>query len=211
MGNKKMDKKQVPDIVVARLPLYLQTLKRLEQEGEYNTSSKDLGKRIGISAAQIRKDLSHFGEFGKQGTGYSISFLIEKLEGILHVNKVWDMALIGVGFLGHAIANFHGFQNHGFQIKCIFDNDPEKIGSKIGDFVIDDGRNLAEIIQKANIKVAMITVDAEQAQNVANQLVKAGVKAILNYAPVKLIVPKSVQVQNIDPIIELQHMTYYLD
>lgn len=206
-----MDKKQVPDIVVARLPLYLQTLKRLEQEGEYNTSSNDLGKRIGISAAQIRKDLSHFGEFGKQGTGYSISFLIEKLEGILHVNKVWDMALIGVGFLGHAIANFHGFQNHGFQIKCIFDNDPEKIGSKIGDFIIEDGRNLAEVIKKENIKVAMITVDTEQAQNVANLLVKAGVKAILNYAPVKLIVPKSVQVQNIDPLIELQHMTYYLD
>ena len=206
-----MEKKQVPDIVVARLPLYLQTLNRLEHEGEYNTSSKDLGKKIGISAAQIRKDLSHFGEFGKQGTGYSISFLIEKLEDILHVNLVWNMALIGVGFLGHAIANFRGFQNHGFQIKCIFDNDPEKIGTKIGDFVIYDSNNLAELIQKENIKVAMITVDAEHAQNVANQLVKAGVKAILNYAPVKLIVPKSVQVQNIDPIIELQHMTYYLD
>jgi redox-sensing transcriptional repressor len=210
-GKYKMDKKLVPDIVVARLPLYLQTLNRLQQEGEYNTSSKDLGKRIDISAAQIRKDLSHFGEFGKQGTGYSISFLIEKLEDILHVNKVWGMALIGVGFLGHAIANFNGFQNHGFQIKCIFDNDLEKIGTNIGEYVIYDSRNLAEVIQKENIKIAMITVDAEHAQNVANQVVKAGVKAILNYAPVKLIVPKSVQVQNIDPIIEIQHMTYYLD
>lgn len=205
-----MEKKQVPDIVVARLPLYLQTLNRLAQEGEYNTSSKDLGKRIGISAAQIRKDLSHFGEFGKQGTGYSISFLIEKLEDILHINKVWDMALIGVGFLGHAIANFNGFQNHGFRIKCIFDNNPEKVGTKIGEFEIFDSNKLADVIQKENIKVAMITVDAEHAQIVAEKLVKAGVKAILNYAPVKLIVPKTVQVQNIDPILELQHMTYYL-
>ncbi|MDO9085942.1 MAG: redox-sensing transcriptional repressor Rex [Anaerolineaceae bacterium] len=210
-GKIKMEKKQVPDIVIARLPLYLQTLNRLDQDGEYNTSSKDLGKKIGISAAQIRKDLSHFGEFGKQGTGYSISFLKEKLEDILHVDKVWDMALIGVGFLGHAIANFNGFQNHGFQIKCIFDNDPEKIGTKIGDYEIYDSNRLEEIINQKKIKVAMITVDAEQAQEVADLLVKADVKAILNYAPVKLITPKEVQVQNIDPILELQHMTFYLE
>lgn len=210
-GKIKMEKKQVPDIVVARLPLYLQTLNRLEQEGEYNTSSKDLGNRIGISAAQIRKDLSHFGEFGKQGTGYSISFLKEKLENILNVDRVWDMALIGVGFLGHAIANFGGFTNHGFQIKYIFDNDPQKIGTKIGQFEIYDSARLEEVIQKEKIKVAMITVDAEHAQKVTDQLVKIGVKAILNYAPVKLITPKDIQVQNIDPIIELQHMTYYLD
>ena len=210
-GKIKMEKKQVPDIVVARLPLYLQTLNRLEQEGEYNTSSKDLGNRIGISAAQIRKDLSHFGEFGKQGTGYSISFLKEKLENILNVDRVWDMALIGVGFLGHAIANFGGFTNHGFQIKYIIDNDPQKIGTKIGQFEIYDSARLEEVIQKEKIKVAMITVDAEHAQKVTDQLVKIGVKAILNYAPVKLITPKDIQVQNIDPIIELQHMTYYLD
>jgi redox-sensing transcriptional repressor len=206
-----MEKKQVPDIVVARLPLYLQTLNRLDHEGEYNTSSKDLGKRIGISAAQIRKDLSHFGEFGKQGTGYSISFLKEQLEDILHVDRVWDMALIGVGFLGHAIANFNGFMNHGFQIKCIFDNDPAKIGKKIGEYEIYDSNRLEEIIHREKIKVAMITVDAEHAQKVTDQLVKTGVKAILNYAPVKLITPKNVQVQNIDPIIELQHMTFYLE
>ena len=206
-----MEKNQVPDIVIARLPLYLQTLNRLDQEGEFNTSSKDLGKKIGISAAQIRKDLSHFGEFGKQGTGYSISFLIEKLEDILHVDKVWDMALIGVGFLGHAIANFNGFLNHGFQIKCIFDNDPGKIGTNVGPYEVYDINRLSEIINKEQIKVAMITVDAEHAQKVADQLVESGVNAILNYAPVKLIVPKHIQVQNIDPILELQHMTYYLD
>jgi redox-sensing transcriptional repressor len=205
-----MVKKQVPDIVVARLPLYLQTLKRLEIEGDYNTSSKDLGAKLGISAAQIRKDLSHFGEFGKQGTGYAISFLIESLEEILKVNKVWDMALIGVGFLGHAIANFKGFNSHGFQIKIIFDFDPEKIGTTIAGFEVQDSRNLEKILSENNISVAMITVDAEHAQDVAEKLVKAGVKAILNYAPVILKVPNDVQVQYIDPLLELQHMTYYL-
>jgi redox-sensing transcriptional repressor len=205
-----MVKKQVPDIVVARLPLYLQTLKRLEKAGEYNTSSKDLGARLGISAAQIRKDLSHFGEFGKQGTGYAISYLIESLEEILKVNQVWDMALIGAGFLGHAIANFNGFNSHGFQVKQVFDADPKKIGTQIAGFIIQDSKNLEMVLRENHIVVAMITVDAEHAQAVADKLVSAGVKAILNYAPVFLKVPDTIQVQYIDPIIELQHMTYYL-
>ena len=206
-----MDKKIVPDIVVARLPLYLQTLKQLQREGEYNTSSKGLGKKIDISAAQIRKDLSHFGEFGKQGTGYSINFLIEKLEEILQVNKVWDMALVGVGSLGRAISNFGGFNSHGFQIKLIFDNNPEIIGQDVAGFEVYDSVLIDELIREYKIKVAMITVDSEHAQEVANKLVKAGVKAILNYAPVTIKVPEGVQIQYIDPIVELQHMTYYLD
>lgn len=205
-----MENSPVPDIVVARLPIYLQMLKRLEKLGDLTTSSKDLGKLLGISAAQIRKDLSHFGEFGKQGTGYSIPFLIESLEEILNVRKVWDMALVGVGFLGHAIANFQGFNHHGFQITHIFDSDPQKIGQKVGDFEIQDIASLEKIIRKQNIQVAMITVDTEHAQEVAECLVKAGIKSILNYAPVKLNVPNEVQIQYIDPIIELQHMTYYL-
>ncbi len=206
-----MEKNQVPDIVVARLPLYLQTLKRLENDGIYNTSSKDLGLNLGISAAQIRKDLSHFGEFGKQGTGYSIRYLIQCLEEILHVNKVWDMALIGVGFLGHAIANFQGFNNHGFKIKFVFDSDPKKIGEVVAGFIILDIRDLEKIITENNIRVAMITVHAENAQQVADKLVKSGVKSILNYAPVIIKIPSDVQIQYIDPIIELQHMTYYLE
>lgn len=205
-----MDNRQVPDIVVARLPLYLQMLKRLQKAGDFTTSSKDLGQLLGISAAQIRKDLSHFGEFGKQGTGYSISFLIESLEEILNVRKVWNMALIGVGFLGHAIANFQGFNHHGFQISCVFDSDPKKIGENVAGFEIQDISILEKIIRKHDIQVAMITVDTDHAQEVADRLVKAGIKSILNYAPVKLNVPAEVQIQYIDPIIELQHMTYYL-
>jgi len=206
-----MENSQVPDIVVARLPLYLQTLKTLESEGAFNTSSKDLGQKLGISAAQIRKDLSHFGEFGKQGTGYSIKYLKRCLEEILHVDKTWDMALIGVGFLGHAIVNFQGFYNQGFKIKCVFDSDHNKIGQTVAGFEITDIEDLEATIRKNKIRVAMITVHAENAQEVADKLINAGVKSILNYAPVVLKVPPGIQVQYINPIIELQHMTYYLE
>ncbi len=205
-----MENSQVPDIVVARLPLYLQMLKRLAKAGEINTSSKDLGFKLGISAAQIRKDLSHFGEFGKQGTGYSIAYLIDCLEDILNVNRVWNMALVGVGFLGHAIVNFQGFNHHGFEIKCIFDADPAKIGQSVAGFEILDIADLEKLIRKHKIQVAMITVDTEHAQDVADKLVRAGIQSILNYAPVILKVPVEIQIQYIDPIIELQHMTYYL-
>ncbi|OJX41545.1 MAG: redox-sensing transcriptional repressor Rex [Chloroflexi bacterium 44-23] len=205
-----MQNKQIPDIVVGRLPSYLQMLKRLKTAGETNTSSKELGLKLEISAAQIRKDLSHFGEFGKQGTGYSINYLIECLEDILHVNKVWDMALVGVGFLGHAIANFQGFNHHGFQIKCIFDVDPSKIGQFVAGHIILDISELEKVIRKLNIQVAMITVDADNAQDVADKLVRAGIKSILNYAPVIIKVPSGIQIQYINPIIKLQHMTYYL-
>ncbi len=205
-----MNKKPVPDIVISRLPLYLRALQQMAQEGTQVTSSQELGKKLGISAAQIRKDISQFGEFGKQGTGYSIEYLIRKLQEILKVDRVWDMAVVGAGDIGSAVARYQGFSDRGFRVSMIFDNDPKKIGTKIGSFIIQDSANLVEKIREANIKVAMITVPASQAQSVADQLVKAGIKAILNYAPVPLNVPQDVQLQHFDPVIHLQHMTYYL-
>ncbi len=201
---------QIPDIVVSRLPRYLQALQRLHAEGVDNTSSQELGKRLGISAAQIRKDLSQFGEFGKQGTGYSIPYLVHELQSILNVDRTWDIALIGAGDLGHAIARYQGFANRGFCICQVFDTDPEKIGSKIGDFVVQDTADMAKIIREKGVKVAMLTVPVSAAQEVAEELVKAGVRAILNYAPVPLSLPPEIEVEYIDPIIQLQHMTYYL-
>jgi len=200
----------IPDIVVSRLPRYLQSLQRMRQVGQMTTSSQDLSSKIGISAAQIRKDFSQFGEFGKQGTGYSIQFLIEQLEEILKVNLVWEIALVGVGDLGHAIARYHGFTNRGFKISAVFDNDPARIGTIIGDFVIQDSAQMIPIVQNLGIKVAMLTVPAFAAQGVAETLVKAGVTAILNYAPIVLNLPPSIRVEYIDPIIQLQHMTFYL-
>jgi redox-sensing transcriptional repressor len=205
-----MDQKIIPDIVVGRLPLYLRALQRMAQEGRQITSSQELGERLGISAAQIRKDLSQFGEFGKQGTGYTIDFLSEQLRQILHVDQVWDMAVIGAGDIGSAVARYQGLADRGFRVSMILDIDPDKIGSQVGNFTVLDATQMIEIIAKAGIKVAMISVPASRAQDVADKLVKAGIKAILNYAPLSLNVPQDVNVQHIDPAIHLQRMTYYL-
>lgn len=206
-----MNEKEIPDIIVGRLPRYLRVLTHMRQEGRQNTSSQELGERLGYSAAQIRKDLSQFGEFGKQGTGYSIAYLIEQLENIMHVNRVWDMVLVGTGDLGHAIARYQGFRNCGFEVVMVFDNDPEKIGKQIGNFTIQDSATMVHKIREAGIKIAMITVPANTAQEVADELIKAGIRAILNYAPMILTVPEGIQVQYIDPVVHLQHMTYYFE
>jgi redox-sensing transcriptional repressor len=200
----------VPAIVVGRLPIYLRALTLLQGEGKEVTSSQELGKRLGISSAQIRKDLSHFGEFGKQGTGYKIAYLQERLQEILHLNHIWPVALIGFGDLGHALVHYRGFREKGFIIKAIFDSAPAKIGLKINDLTIKSMDELREEITKYEIKMAILAVPLEVAQHVSEALVEAGVKAILNYAPITLSLPHGIQVQNIDPVVHLQQMTYYL-
>jgi len=205
-----MNADKIPDIIIGRLPIYLRALQRMAEKGSLTTSSQELGERVGISAAQIRKDISQFGEFGKQGTGYRISYLIEKLREILKVDRIWDVAIVGAGDMGHALANYPGFVNRGFQITIVFDNDAKKIGQKIGNFVVHDAAEMVEKIKEAGIKIAMLTVPASAAQEVADKLIKAGVTAILNYAPLSINVPDGVKVQHIDPATHLQRMTYYL-
>ena len=206
-----MAQKTIPDIVIGRLPIYLRALTRMMEQGRQVTSSQELGERLGISAAQIRKDLSQFGEFGKQGTGYNIEFLTKKIQEILKVDRVWDVAVVGAGDIGHAVAYYAGFQHRGFRITKIFDNDQEKVGKTMNNIEILNIANLEEEVKKSGIKVAMLTVPASVAQEVVDKLVEAGVQAILNYAPVNLTVPPEVRVQYIDPAVHLQNMTYYLD
>jgi redox-sensing transcriptional repressor len=206
-----MSAKLIPDIVVGRLPVYLRALQRMLSEGRRVTSSQELGERLGISAAQIRKDLSQFGEFGKQGTGYTIEYLAERLKTILHVDGVWDVAVIGAGDIGSALARYEGMNNRGFRVAMIFDSDPEKIGTKAGAFTILDSSDMANVIKEQGIKVAMLSVPASAAQKIAEVLVDAGIKAILNYAPINLNVPANVRVQHIDPVSHLQRMTYYIE
>ena len=205
-----MNAEKIPDIIIGRLPIYLRALQRMADKGMKTTSSQELGERVGISAAQIRKDISQFGEFGKQGTGYSISYLLDKLREILKVDRIWDVALVGAGDMGHALARYQGFINRGFCITMVFDNDQSKIGQKVGSFVIEDTAVMVERIKEAGVKIAMLTVPASAAQEVSEKLVQAGVKAILNYAPISLNVPNNVKVQHIDPATHLQRMTYYL-
>ncbi|KAA3642893.1 MAG: redox-sensing transcriptional repressor Rex [Chloroflexi bacterium] len=206
-----MNDKNIPDIVIGRLPVYLRSLQRMEQEGRQVTSSQELGERLGISAAQIRKDLSQFGEFGKQGTGYNIEYLSNQLLEILHIDRTWDVVIVGAGDIGSALATYNGFSHRGFRVVGIFDNDPDKVGDKVGDYVVANTSDIEEQIQANNIQVAMLAVPAGNAQAVASELIDAGVRAILNYAPVSLNVPPDVRVQYIDPAIHLQRMTYYLD
>ena len=206
-----MNANRIPDIIIGRLPVYLRALQQLSEKGVLTTSSQDLGEIIGISAAQIRKDISQFGEFGKQGTGYSIPFLIERLRDILKVDRVWEVVIVGMGDIGHALARYHGFANRGFHISMVFDNDPQKIGQKVGGYEIYDVATLTEKVKQNKIKVAMLTAPASVAQELTDLLVKSGIKAILNYAPISLNVPPGVRVQHTDPVTHLQRMTYYLD
>jgi redox-sensing transcriptional repressor len=206
-----MSEKIIPNIVIGRLPIYLRTLEQMFREGRQVTASQELGGKLGISAAQIRKDLSQFGEFGKQGTGYDIEFLSKKIREILHVDRVWDVVIIGAGELGHALARYQGFSERGFQVKMIFDNNPNIIGQQIKDFTVKGTADLVEEIKQAGVKVAMIATPASSAQEVANLLIEAGVKVILNYAPTMIAVPRGVRVRHIDPTIYLQWMTYYLE
>lgn len=205
-------KNGIPDIVIGRLPVYLRTLKLLAAEGQEVASSQELGERLGISSAQIRKDLSHFGEFGKQGTGYNVSYLCKQLEKILKVDSIWPVVLVGAGYLGHALAAYNGFENRGFRIVGVFDNDSGKIGGKIGETIhVEPLDNIPLTVRRHKVQIAIIAVPAEAAQSVSNMLVEAGIKSILCYAPLTLNVPKQVRVEYIDPVIHFQHMTFYLE
>jgi redox-sensing transcriptional repressor len=201
----------IPDIVIGRLPIYLRTLELLASHGQEVTSSQELGERLGISSAQIRKDLSHFGEFGKQGTGYNIAYLCKQLAKILKVDCIWPVVLVGAGHLGHALACYSGFENRGFRIVAVFDSDPTKVGQKLGTVAVEHMDNLQATIQKYNCQIATMAVPAHAAQYVADMLVNAGIKSILCYAPITLHVPKQIRVEYIDPVIHFQHMTFYLE
>ncbi len=206
-----MDQKPIPDIVVGRLPIYLRALQRMAEDNLRLTSSQELSERLGISAAQIRKDLSQFGEFGKQGTGYNIDFLVAQLRQILKVDRVWDIAVIGAGDIGSAVARYQGFADRGFRVTMIFDIDPRKIGTLVGPFTVQSYATMSTVISQGGIRVAMIAVPAISAQAVADDLVKAGIKAILNYAPININAPEGIYVQHTDPVTHLQRMTYYLE
>ena len=204
-----MNARKIPDIIIGRLPVYLRALQRMADMGLKTTSSQELGEHVGISAAQIRKDISQFGEFGKQGTGYSIEYLVDKLREILKVDRIWDV-VVGAGDVGRAIANYQGFRDRGFHVVAIFDNDKSKVGQTMGEFKVENTEEMIDRIKSLGVKIAMLTVPVSAAQSVADQLVEAGVKAILNYAPISLNVPSHVKVQHIDPSTHLQRMTYYL-
>lgn len=201
----------IPDIVIRRLPIYARSLQHLIAEGIETISSSDLGARLGVSAAQIRRDLSYFGEFGKQGKGYNVTFLLDQVNSILGLNREWPMALVGLGHLGRALLHYEELAEQGFCIQALFDHNPAKVGTKIGEMAIHSLDDLPQVLSESNIRMAIIAVPAGGAQEVADALVEAGVGAILNYAPITVQVPSYVKIRHIDPVVALQSMTYYLE
>lgn len=201
----------IPDIVIRRLPIYVRTLKGLTDEGQRSVSSEELAGLIGVTAAQIRRDLSYFGKFGKQGKGYDIAYLSNAIDRILKLDRQWPMVLIGMGRLGHAIASYRGFSRSSFTIEGLFDRDPAKVGEQVNDLVIQPMHDVVEAMREKGIRVGIIATPRTEAQEAADLLVAGGAEAILNYAPVILRVPDNVTVREIDPVSALQSMTYYIE
>lgn len=204
------ENQQIPDIVIRRLPIYVRTLRKLHARGTISVSSEELAEHIGVTAAQIRRDLSYFGKFGKQGKGYDTDFLARAIGSILRLDRQWPVALVGLGNLGRAIAGYRGFTPSSFTIVALFDRNPQNVGMVVNDLEIQSEDHLTEVIARERIKIGIIASPSVFAQEVATRMIEGGIEAILNYAPVILKVPEHVTVREIDPVSALQSMTYYL-
>ena len=202
---------EVPEVVVSRLPQYLRILNRLMEDGITVVSSQQLGEKLQVTPAQIRKDLSYFGRFGKQGRGYSVLDLLERLRQILGVNTFWNVAVVGVGRLGRAIVNYPGFNPDGFHLVAAFDVNNEVIGSDVGGLTVHSLDDLRKVVAERKISIAIVAVPVSHTQEVVDQLVACGIRAILNYAPIIPHVREGVKIRNIDPVLSLQSMTYYIN
>ena len=201
---------EIPDVVIDRLPLYYRLLSRLDSEGRSVVSSQELGEELGVTPAQIRKDLSYFGRFGKQGRGYSVSRLLEELKAILGLERRWKIVVVGVGRLGRAIASYPGFEGQGFDIIAMYDASAALVGTEIEGQHVRDVASLETDLKKTAVDIGIVAVPGEYAQDVVDTLVEAGVRAILNYTPNRVQIPPGVEVRHINPVLFLQSMTYHL-
>lgn len=201
---------EIPEVVISRLPIYYRLLSRLKVEGRAVVSSQELGDALGVTPAQIRKDLSYFGRFGKQGRGYSVQRLIEELRQILGLERRWKMVLVGIGQLGRAIVSYDGFAPQGFEITSLYDADPQTIGTVVSGLTVRDAKQLETDLITEPPEIGVVAVPADHAQDVIDALVRSGVRAILNYAPRAVQVPPHIRLQQIDPVISLQSITYHL-
>ncbi|MGD8189247.1 redox-sensing transcriptional repressor Rex [Brevibacillus ginsengisoli] len=201
---------KISDAVVNRLPIYLRYLTSLKQMDVKTVSSQQMGKILDVNPAQIRKDLAAFGDFGKKGIGYDVDYLIEKIRQILKLDQEIHVALVGAGHLGHAISNYNVYLKDNMRIVAIFDADESKQGKEIAGLKIYSMNSLKEVVSSMQIRLAIITVPAQAAQEVANLLVEAGIEGILNFAPMNLRMEKDVRVHNADVTSSLQSLAYYL-
>jgi redox-sensing transcriptional repressor len=201
---------EIPDVVIDRLPVYARALTALERAGRDVVSSQELGATLGVTPAQIRKDLSYFGRFGKQGRGYSVKRLLEELRQILGIDREWTMVLVGVGQLGRAILQYGGFAPQGFRILAAFDSDGSVVGETIEGLTVQPSEDLRKALTASHVDIGIVATPAATAQSVIDALIACGVRAILNYAPIAAQVPPGIHIKDIDPVLALQSMTFYL-
>lgn len=201
---------KIPEMTIRRLSVYTRCLLQLEEDGVKTVSSQELAERFNLNSAQVRKDLAYFGEFGVRGIGYYVSGLKAELQKILGLDREWPIALVGFGNLGSALFHYKGFARQGFRIAAIFDDDPAKANRAVAGVPVFPARDMAREVKARAIQMAIVAVPPEAAQAVTDQLVAAGIKAVLNFAPTRLRVPRDLRLKDVDLSIELETLSFYL-
>ena len=202
--------RRIADSTVRRLSLYLRFLEESAQRGLVTISSDELARRGGTTSAQVRKDLSFFGSFGKRGLGYSVPELTDSLREILGLRREWQVIIVGAGKIGTALAQYKGFWQRGFRVIAVYDRDPRKIGTKWDSLSVRDMESIERDVTKEKPDIAVLTTPAEEAQKVVDLLVRAGIRAVLNFAPIQLHVPPEVTLKNVNMAMELEGLSFAL-
>jgi len=198
----------IPEPAVRRLSLYLRELENFQRNNRLTISSKQLGESLRLTDAQVRKDLAYFGQFGRPGIGYRVVDLVSRLRHILGTDRDWNVVLVGAGNIGKALSSYRGFGSKGFNIVAVFDNDASKVGKRLGTFVVRPLSELTRAVQELSARLAILAVPADGAQDVADQLVAAGIRGLLNFAPVSLTVPKGIAVNAVDVAVQLEQLAF---
>jgi len=207
-GNSQAGKR-IPGPTVARLPLYHRALTVMAQRGITHVSSSELAVVVGVNAATLRRDLSRFGTYGTRGTGYEVPYLLACVDGALALDGDWPVAIVGIGNLGRALAHSRGFRSGGFRVAALVDVDPAVVGTTLDGIVVEHAERLGEVCSRERVRIGVITTPAAASQSVAEQLVAAGVRSILNFAPLVLSLPPGVTVRQVDLAAELQVLAFY--
>jgi redox-sensing transcriptional repressor len=200
--------RRIPDATVARLPIYLRSLLELAPQAP-TVSSEQLAESAGVNAAKVRKDLSYLGSYGTRGVGYDVEYLLEQMRRALGMTQDWPVVIVGIGNLGAALANYGGFGSRGYPVAALVDADPSTVGRRFGDLVVRPASDLATVVEEAGIAIGVITTPASAAQGVADALVEAGVRSILNFAPTVITVPDGVSLRKVDLAVEMQILSFY--
>jgi redox-sensing transcriptional repressor len=201
--------RSIPEATVGRLPVYLRALVEMAEGGAATTSSETLAEAAGVNSAKVRKDLSYLGSYGTRGVGYDVAYLIHQVRRELGLTQDWAVLIAGAGNLGHALANYKGFGERGFRIVAMVDSAESKVGEYAGDVKVEHIDRLREIVQREDVAIGVICTPAGGAQEVADRMVAAGLRSILNFAPAVITVPENVSVRKVDLSIELQILAYY--